>query len=47
MLFRSTPEVVTPEAFAEQVRSDYRRYAALVERTRFREIYEKSTGGQQ
>ena len=39
-----TPETVSPEVFAEMVRSDYRRYGALVERTRFREIFEKSSG---
>ena len=39
-----TPEVVTPEVFADMVRADYKRYGAMVERTRFREIYEKSSG---
>ena len=39
-----TPEIVTPEVFAELVRADYRRYGVLVERTRFRETFEKSSG---
>ena len=39
-----TPEIVTPEVFAEMVRADYRRYGVLVERTRFRETFEKSSG---
>jgi len=39
-----TPEVVTPEQFAEIVRADHRRYGSLVERTKFREIFEKSQG---
>jgi len=39
-----TPEIVTPEVFAELVRADYRRYGVLVERTHFRETFEKSSG---
>jgi tripartite-type tricarboxylate transporter receptor subunit TctC len=39
-----TPEIVTPEVFAEMVRADHRRYGVLVERTRFREVFEKSSG---
>jgi len=39
-----TPEIVTPEAFVEMVRADYRRYGSLVERTRFKEAFEKAGG---
>lgn len=39
-----TSEVVSPEAFVEIVQSDYRRYASLVERTRFKEAFDKAGG---
>lgn len=39
-----TPEVVSPEIFADMVRADHKRYGGLVERTRFREIFEKAAG---
>lgn len=40
------PEVLGPEEFAEQVRADYRRYAGAVERTGFRQAFEKAQGQQ-
>jgi tripartite-type tricarboxylate transporter receptor subunit TctC len=38
------PEVLGPEEFAEQVRVDYKRYAAAIERTGFRQTVEKAQG---
>jgi len=37
-------DTVTPEAFAEVVKADYKFYADVVRRTNFREIYEKASG---
>ncbi|MBN9476477.1 MAG: hypothetical protein J0H72_20680 [Burkholderiales bacterium] len=38
------PEQVTPEVFAGMVKADYERYRGIIERTRFREIFDKSFG---
>ncbi|NML43584.1 extra-cytoplasmic solute receptor [Ramlibacter sp. G-1-2-2] len=38
------PDVMAPEAFAEALKADWQRYGAFVQRTNFREIYEKASG---
>jgi len=35
---------MAPEAFAEALKADYQRYGAFVQRTSFRDIYEKASG---
>ncbi|MDX3905929.1 MAG: tripartite tricarboxylate transporter substrate-binding protein [Pigmentiphaga sp.] len=38
------PVQVTTEVFAGMVKADYERYRGIIERTRFREVFEKSVG---
>ena len=38
-------EIASPEQFAGMVRADHQRYAGFIERTRFREAFEKAGGG--
>jgi tripartite-type tricarboxylate transporter receptor subunit TctC len=38
-------ELASPDVFAGMVRTDHQRYAGFIERTRFREAFEKAGGG--
>jgi len=38
-------EIATADAFAAMVKADWQRYERFIERTKFREIYEKAQGG--
>jgi tripartite-type tricarboxylate transporter receptor subunit TctC len=38
-------EIATADAFAGMVKADWQRYERFIERTKFREIYEKAQGG--
>ncbi|MCC6473976.1 MAG: twin-arginine translocation pathway signal protein [Burkholderiales bacterium] len=40
-----TPEIVSPEVFAETLKADYQRYGGLIERTRFKEAFDRARGG--